>query len=137
MNIEVSRLDLKKTAENWPADIPFQPALVVKQPTVHPEDWWIADAPLTPDEPPSWASAKQDQYVRIPLFQYRLDSEADIAFAYMLQLGLSCAGHLPGPVKKFHVVTGNPIDLLYDDAINTSLGLLYWFGLAVVINKGV
>jgi hypothetical protein len=137
MDLQVSRLDIKKTAQNWPVGVPFQPAILIKQPTVHPLDWWIADSQVVPGEPPNWVSARQDQYVRIPLFSYDLSPEADLALAYMVQLGLSCAGYLPGRVKKFHVVTGNPVDLLYDDAINKSVGLRYWFGLAVVTDKGV
>jgi hypothetical protein len=137
MELHVSQIDLKKTAENWPSDRPFKPALLIKQPVMHPDDWWVCDAPIVPGEAPVWMSARQDQYVRIPLFRYDLNSEADLALAYMLQLGLSCAGHLPGPVKKFHVVTGSPVDLLYDDAINKSIGLRYWVGVAVVTDKGV
>lgn len=136
MELKVSQLDVRKTAENWPVGMPFKPALVLKQPTVHPDDWWIVDEPIVPGQPPVWFSAKQDQYVRIPLFRYDLSPEADLALAYMLQLGLSCAGYLPGRVKKFHVVTGSPVDLLYDDAINTSVGLRYWVGMAAVIDKG-
>ena len=135
MELKISQLDIRKTAENWPVGTPFRPALIIKQPSVHPDDWWVLDEPLTPGDPPAWLSARQDQYVRIPLFRYELSSEADLAFAYMLQLGLSCAGHLPGRVSKFHVVTGSPVDLLYDDVINTSIGLLYWVGIAVVIDK--
>ena len=137
MELFVSQLDMAKTAENWPADAPFKPAIIVKQPIMHPDDWWISDAPIEPGVRPSWFSAKQDQYVRIPLFSYDLSPQADLALAYMLQLGLSCAGHLPGRVKKFHIVTGSPVDLLYDDVINTNVGLRYWFGLAVVTDKGV
>jgi hypothetical protein len=137
MELHLSQLDIRKTVKNWPIGEPFKPALIVKQPTVHPHDWWVSDAPITPGQPPMWFSAKQDQYVRIPLFRYRLSPEADLALAFMLQLGLSCAGYLPGIVKKFHIVTGSPVDLLYDNDINTSVGLDYWFGLAVVIDKGV
>lgn len=111
--------------------------MIVKQPTVHPDDWWVVDEPIVPGERPVWFSARQDQYVRIPLFSYDLSPEADLALAYMLQLGLSCAGYLPGAVKKFHVVTGTPVDLLYDAGINTNIGLRYWVGFAAVINKGV
>jgi hypothetical protein len=136
MELKVSQLDLQKTAENWPTGTPFKPALIIKQPTMHPDDWWIVDEPILPGQPPVWFSTKQDQYVRIPLFRYDLSPAADLALAYMLQLGLSCAGYLPGAVKKFHVVTGSPVDLLYDEGINTSIGLRYWVGFAAVITQG-
>lgn len=136
MELKVSQLDLQKTAENWPADLPFKPALMLKQPVMQPDDWWIADAPIVPGTPPTWASAGHDQYVRIPLFSYNLNPAADLAFAFMLQLGLSCAGYLPGRVKKFHVVTGSPVDLLRGEGINTAIALRYWVGVAVVTDKG-
>ena len=137
MEVNISRLDLRKTIDNWPADVPFKPALLLKQPVVQPDDWWVVDGPLSPTEPPSWAFTKSDQYVRIPLFKYQLSPIADLALAYLLQLGLSCAGHFPGPVKKCHIVTGDPVDLLDDPDTNTYTGMHYWFGLAVVIAKGV
>lgn len=135
MDFHVSRIDLKKTAESWPAGMPFKPALMMKQPTMHPDEWWVVDAPLEVGFPPSWSLAKQDQYVRIPLFQYDLPGESDLALARLLELGLSCAGYFPGSLKKVHVVTGNPVDLLYDDAINKSIGLRYWVGVAAVLDQ--
>lgn len=137
MKLQVSQLDLKKTAENWPKDQAFRPALLIKQPAMHPDNWWVCDAPVIPGEQPIWMSARHDQYVRIPLFEYHLSSEADLALAYMLQLGLSCAGYLPGAVSKFHVVTGSPVDLLHDCGTNKTVGLRYWVGFAVVTDRGV
>ena len=136
MELKVSRVDLRKTKANWPTDLPFAPAHIERQPTMHPENWFVLDAPLMPGETPSWAIAKNDPYVRVPLFPYRLSEKADLALAYMVQLGLCCAAALPGPVKKFWVVTGVPVDLLYEDGINTSIGIEYWFGLALTTEQG-
>lgn len=133
MELIVSRVDLRKTRENWPAELPFKPALVLKQPVMHPSDWQILDAPLQAGSPPSWASAKQDQYVYIPLFEYRLSPEADLALAGMVHLGLACAGSFSRPVRKLHLAVGNPVDLLYEEDITSCAGLAYWFGFAVVL----
>lgn len=132
MELHVAQIDMKKTRETWPRDRAFAPAYMFKQPTQSPTKWVVFDAPIVPGQPPSCAHTGHDQYVRIPVFEYHLSPQADLAFAYMLQLGLSCAGFLPAAVKKFFVVTGAPVDLLYDHDINTSTGLSYWFGLAVV-----
>lgn len=124
---------MKKTRDNWPADLPFAPALLVKQPTVSPHSWLIVDAPIVVGQPISTASAHHDQYVRVPLFEYRLSSQADVAFADVLALGLTCAEQFARKVKKTHIVVGNPVDLLYGDDITTATGLRYWFGLALVV----
>lgn len=132
MDVQISRLDLKKTAAHWPTDMPFAPALLVKQPTTSPGAWLVVDAPLVPDQPLCIAQARGDQYVRIPLFSYDFSGQADTAFAQMLALGLTCAGQCAGKMKKVHIVTGNPVDLLYADDITTVAGLRYWFGFAFI-----
>lgn len=138
MELTVSRIDINKTAENWPADMPFKPAMIVKQPTMHPDDWWVADAPIpAPEDEISWAFAKHDQYIRIPLFKYQLSTDASLAFARVLSFGLSCAGKFPGRLKKLHVVTGKPVDLLYDADINKGISLQCWLGFAVVVHAEV
>lgn len=135
MELEVIRLDLTKTRQNWPDTLPFSPAHIQPQPTVHPEDWFVLDAPLMPGECPTWAFSKNDQYVRIPLFSYNLSGKADLALAFMVQLGISCAGHLPGKIRKLRLVTGVPVDLVEEDGITTETHLVYWFGLAVTTTK--
>lgn len=135
MKLHVSRLDIRKTQENWPSGMAFAPALIVPQPVMHPENWIILSAPLLPGAAPEWSFAGRDKYIRIPVFSYLLRSEADLALAYMLQLGLTCAGNLPQRIREFHVVTGSPVDLLYEDDINKAAGLRYWFGMAVVVER--
>jgi len=137
MEFQFSRVDIQKTAEHWPTDIPFKPALLASQPTYSPYDWWIVDSPIVCGTKPEWAFAKTDQYVRIPLFQYTLPKDSDLALANLLALGVSCAGYLPGSLQKVHVVTGIPVDLVTEPDINTVICLQYWFGLALAVNKGV
>jgi hypothetical protein len=135
MNLLISRLDMKATKANWPVGMPFTPALVqAKQPGV-PEDWVAVDARLAIDTPPSFAYTTNDQYVRIPLFEYTLSPKADVAFATILGFGLACATYIPKAVKTLHVVTGNPVDLISGEDINTAVGLNYWFGFAIATER--
>lgn len=132
MNVVISRVDMQKTRQNWPTDKPFAPAHVLARKDKY--NWFVLSAPIVPGETPQWYQTVSDEFIRIPLFPYLLNSEADLAFAFMLQLGLSCAAHFPGKVAAFHVVTGFPVELAYD-ATNTRLQHLeYWVGFGVVIN---
>jgi hypothetical protein len=131
MKVSVDRLDIKKTRAMWPHGEPFAPALVKPVHAVGGANWHVLDAPYVPGEPPTWAHAAHDEYLRIPLFSYNLRPQADLAMAFMLQMGLSCAGHLPGPIRHFYVATGNPVELLYDADSEEPSGLRYWFGFAV------
>lgn len=135
MNVVVSRLDMKTTRANWPDGMPFTPALIHAKQPGQPEDWIIIDSKVVPDSPPNLAYTAHDQYLRIPLFEYMLSPKADIALAAMVQIGLVCVGHVQKPVRTLHVVTGNPVDLLYGDDINTSIGLRYWFGFAIATER--
>lgn len=135
MNIIVSRLDIKTTRERWPNDIPFAPALVLAKQPGQPEDWIAVDARVDADSAPSFTDTTSDQYLRIPLFEYMLSAEADLAFTAPLQIGLSCVGHIHKPIKTLHVVTGNPVDLIYGDDINTAVGLRYWLGFAIATER--
>ena len=131
MKLSVERLDMKKTRELWPQGEPFAPALITPVRAVGGSRWHVLDAAYTPGEPPVWAHTTHDEYLRIPLFSYNLHPQADLAMAFMLQMGLACAGYLPGAVRHFYVVTGNPVELLYDADTETPSGLRYWFGFAV------
>lgn len=134
MKMIVETLDMDKTQAHWPKDVPFAPALIRdrKNEKGH---WVVLSAPLEPGADPSWAYAERDEYLRIPLFPYMLSPRGDLALAFMLQLGLSCAGHLPGRVTGFYVVTGQPVDLLYDEATDETTGLRYWVGFAVIVEE--
>lgn len=131
MKISVDRLDMKKTRDRWPEGEPFEPALIKPVSEVGGSRWHVLDAPYNPGEVPAWAFSEHDEYLRIPLFSYDLNPKADLAMAFMLQMGLACAGYLPGPVRHFYVATGNPVELLYDPDTGLNSGLRYWFGFAV------
>lgn len=136
MKLDVVQLDMAQTKAGWPKEIPFAPAYVHNRKPGDTAKWLVVNAQLTPGPVPvSWALAEHDEYVRIPLFPYLLSHKADLALAYMLQLGLSCAGQLPSTVSHFFVVTGSPVELLYDPDTDANTGLSYWVGFAVVLNS--
>lgn len=132
MKFIVEQLDMVKTREHWPREVPFRPALVKnrKQDKSH---WLALTEPLMPGEPPHLAQTERDEFIRIPLFPYLLSAQGDLALAFMLQLGLSCAAQLPSPVDKLFIVTGTPVELLYDPDTNQNTGLRYWVGFAVTL----
>lgn len=134
MKLFVEQLDLAKTREHWPRETPFAPALVRdrKRDKAH---WLALTKPFVPGEPPVFSQTEHDEYIRIPLFPYLLRSQGDLALAFMLQLGLSCAAHLPGPVTGMFIVTGKPVELLYDPDTDQNTGLRYWVGFAVTLEE--
>lgn len=130
MKVNVATVDIKKTRDAWPVG-EFQPALVL--PRKDNIRWQVLDAPHTPGNVPVWAGTEFDEYVRIPLFQYHLNPNADYAFAFMLQLGLSFVGHLHQPITRMHIVTGDPVELVYDSD-NKLTHLVCWIGFAVAFD---
>ena len=130
MKLVVEQLDITKTREHWPREQPFAPAKV-KSRKQDKNKWVVLSAPFQPGQAPEWAYTEHDEFIRIPLFPYMLSAQGDLALAFMLQLGLGCAGHLPGKVTGFYVVTGRPVELLCDSADNVT-GMRYWVGFAVI-----
>jgi hypothetical protein len=133
MKLRTARVDLNKTKANWPDGLPFAPALLVPADDAGNKDWIVLDAPFNPNENPVWAFTKNDEYLRIPLFSYDLHPTSDLALAFMLQLGLSCAGKLPGKVDQLFIVTGNPVELLYANDSDKHTGIRFWVGFAVTL----
>lgn len=131
MNVSISRVDMGKTRQHWPSDKPFAPAHII--PRNDKNNWIVLAAPITPGEEPQWYQTLSDEYIRVPLFPYLLNPEADLAFAFMLQLGLSCAAYFPGRVAGFHVVTGVPVEMAYDGNNTQLKHLEYWVGFCVVL----
>lgn len=133
MELKIARLDLEKTKENWPTDVSFTPAYVRKFKHGEKKNWQVLAAALQPGEAPVWSLTEHDEYLRIPLFPYDLSPNPDYALAFMLQLGLSCAGHIPREIAGFYVVTGSPVDLRYDPDTNIHTGIRCWIGFAVIL----
>jgi len=133
MKIKVEQLDLERTKQHWPKETPFQPALIRSR-KEDKRKWIVLSAPLVPGESPRWSKTEHDEYIRIPLFPYRLSPEADLALAFMIQLGLSCAAQLPAPVTDLFIVTGRPVELLYDsnEEDASCVGMRYWVGFGIL-----
>lgn len=132
MKLKISRVNLEKTRENWPADKSFAPAYIEPRGKQDKNNWYVLAEPLLPGDKPIWYQTVTDEYIRIPLYPYILSSEADLAFAFMLQLGLSCAAELPKPIAALHIVTGVPVEIASDGA---AAHLDYWVGFAIVVNN--
>jgi hypothetical protein len=131
MRTKILRLDLDKTAANWPTDEPFAPAVVLPK-RGDPTRFFVLDAPFEINSAPVWADNLRDRYLRIPLFKYRFPFEVDAAFARVFEIAFACASALAFPVETLYLVTGFPVDLIDGADNNIDAHYLdYWFGLAL------
>jgi hypothetical protein len=131
MNLTVDTIDIETSRARWPKDQPFRPALI-KSRKQDKRKWVVLSAPVTPGEEPTWAYTEHDEYIRIPVFPYRLSSQADLALAFMLQLGLSCSSYLPDKIAELYIVTGAPVELLYNSESDGCAGMRAWVGFAII-----
>lgn len=132
MQFKVTRIDLDATAANWPPNQSFAPAYLEQQKSA--KDWRVLSAPFMPGKEPNWYKCKTDTFMRIPLFPYRLHREADLAFAFMLQLGISCAAAFVKPVTDLQIVTGTPVKL-HHNANDELVNIEYWIGVALALEE--
>lgn len=134
MRLKVETVDIDKTKENWPLNTPFAPALV--RPRENDKRvWHVLCEQLIPGQPPAWCPTAKEEFIRIPLFSYTTSHVGDLALAYMLQLGLTCAGYFPAAVTDLHIVTGRPVELIQDATTGKVVALRYWVGLAVIVDE--
>jgi len=131
MQFRISRVDIKQTRANWPGG-DFAPALVLPRAKKDNSAWYVIDQPisLNTGAVPSWALAVGDEYIRIPLFSYNLPPQADMALATIMQIGLICSQAPTKSVNTAHIVTGNPVELVYnaDDSVYC---MTSWLGIAL------
>jgi len=132
MQLKLDTVDLDQTKENWPAGTAFKPALVVPR-RGDARPWVTACAPIDLKNKIKWCSTAHDEFIRIPLFPYLLQATGDLALAHMLQLGLYCAGQLPGPLSDLWIVTGRPVEILTDE--NSPGAMRYWVGFAALAER--
>jgi hypothetical protein len=130
MKLSFDSIDMDTTRARWPKEQPFKPALL-KHRKQDKRKWVVLSEPLMPGTPPEWAYTEHDEYVRIPVFPYLLSHRGDQALAFMLQLGLSCAGYMPQPISELYIVTGDPVQLLYGPDQQCT-GMRCWAGFAVI-----
>lgn len=131
MDVEITRIDLERTRASWP-DGDFSPAHVHARRNDK-QLWYVLDAPYTPGSPPVLSSTGADSYIRIPIFPYSLSCVGDIALAHMFQLGMSFANNISGKIAKIHIVTGQPVELVYLD--KNLDHMTYWFGFAYLLSE--
>lgn len=135
MKLFVDQLDIERTRANWPEGEPFAPALVRRRGRDDKLDWLVLAAPVQPGAPAQWVSARRDEYIRVPLYPYLLSHAGDLALAYMLQIGLTCAGQLSGKIEAAHIVTGVPVELLASAETTQPTGMRFWVGFAIVMER--
>ena len=135
MKTIVTRMNIPRTRASWP-DTVFTPAYVISRDSGDKSNWLVANSAV-PDDMlvgVDWASSGGDEYVRIPLYEYRITSQGDLALAFAFKLGLIAANVAPIPVKKLHIVTGTPVELI-KDADNNVTAMSYWFGFAIAAEE--
>lgn len=125
MEITSTRVNITRTRENWPPG-EFLPAHIF--PRKDKESWIVLDSRYVLGEVPSFALTDADPYIRIPLFQYRLNPVGDAALSFMLQFGLSFANYIAKPIAKLHIVQGEPVELIYSNSQLTHMN--FWVGFA-------
>lgn len=132
MKITFEHIDLVKTQSSWPAGQPFAPALVKTRKKLENLNWTVLAEKHINGQPPRWAYSHHDDYVRIPLFEYDLPIKLNLAMASLFSMGVVCAASLQKEIRRLHIVTGVPVEILFDENKNEDVGVRYWFGFAVV-----
>lgn len=132
MKITTENVDLVKTRQHWPPGQPFQPRLIKTRKELGNLNWTVLSAQYINGNAPEWSYTDHDSYVGIPLFEYDLPVQFNLALASFLPLGIACAGSLKKSIRRVHIVTGVPVEVLFDADKNEDVGIRYWFGLAVV-----
>jgi hypothetical protein len=92
----------------------------------------VADSAVNEQAPIIWADAASDEYIRIPLFQYKLPPRGDSALTAAFQLGMIVAMQVGKPIVNLHVVTADPVELIRDEAGNV-VHMSYWVGFALSV----
>lgn len=127
MEIITTRADMDKTREAC-AGNEFLPAHTFSRKDAF--CWQVVDAPFRINKPPSISLTSADEYIRIPLFPYRISPVGDVALSFMLQFGAALVNYIPGKITKLHVVSGDPVELFYQDKKLTHMTC--WIGVAFV-----
>lgn len=133
MQVKVTRINIQRTRASWP-DTVFMPAYVASRAASDTQKWLVADSAIDPATTIVWANADHDEFIRIPIFQYDIVPQGDLALAFMFKLGLICAGQLNRSIRHLHIVTGDPVELITGDD-NTPVAMRGWLGFAVAFEE--
>jgi hypothetical protein len=124
MIVSHSRIDL---AECFRRQQP--PAAIIDK--AENEQWLVSYDAIRMDRPIVWATTRREGQVYIPLVPYLIRPEADLALAFMLQLGMRVSFELGRPVQRLHVATGVPVSEVTDPNFGTMWQ--YYAGFGVVV----
>ena len=120
MEVDYTRIDLAKCRQ-----LHEDPVLII--PRGNGEIWYVPEGTLDPKSPIQWTYFQQQSSVLIPLVPYILQSEPELAMAYVLSLGLHCAVSLPRPIAKVHLAIGSPVE------VRPEGGLRYYVGFGILL----
>lgn len=95
------------------------------------EVWMVPHNPVALDQHIDWRHHKREDFVYVPLYPYLLPIEPDLAFGFMLQLGIRVATDLQKPALRFHLALGNPVNSVFQDG--TGNFWQYQVGMAIRI----
>lgn len=132
MKISTEQVDLVKTRQQWPTEKVFRPRLVKKRKELENLNWTVLADQYINGVAPVWEYSHHDDYVSIPLFEYELPAQLNSALSACLPLGLTCAASLKKNIRRLHVVTGVPVEIVFDEEKNEDIGVRFWLGFAVV-----
>lgn len=96
------------------------------------EEWQIATSPIEAGKPMEWGLAKDGDAVYVPLVPYRVSTEPEEAFAFLLETGVLAgiqANMTRGPIKQILLIRGKPVEDLRPEAD----AFRFWAGLAIRI----
>jgi hypothetical protein len=97
------------------------------------ESWLVSYDAIRMESPIQWANTVREAEVFIPMARYILNPEADLALAYIMQLGIRVSIDVGRPVKRLHLATGFPVDDVTDPHTNERLHFRYWLGFGIVL----
>lgn len=129
MEVTHNRIDLVECESRGQAPA----AIISRAPDEH---WLVSTDAIRMDRPIVWSPTQRESYVHIPLVPYLLRPEADLALAFMLQIGMRVSFSLERPIRRLHIVTGHagpPTGLR--EIIDPELGTLwqYFAGFGIIL----
>lgn len=95
------------------------------------ELWLVSYDAIRMDRPIQWTQTRREDAVLLPLVPYLIRPEADLALAFMLQLGMRVSFELGRPVRRLHIATGYPVNETQDPNFGTMWQ--YYAGFGVVL----
>jgi hypothetical protein len=96
------------------------------------EEWQVAMSPIVPDRAVEWSLVRDGDAVYVPLVPYRLATDPETSFAFLLELGVMAGLQVNmtrGPIRRVHMIRGRPVEDLRPEME----AFRFWVGLAIRI----